>query len=63
MPCAWVSGMIGAIVAGMWPSAHPNAIAAGVLAMPEFAHLKPSIERDLDRATLALLRSIVPPTA
>lgn len=57
--CAWLTAMVGTIVAGMWPAANPSATARRVLAMPEFAHLKPSLERDLERATRALLASIV----
>lgn len=57
--CAWVTAMVGTIVAGMWPAAHPSETARRVLAMPEFTHLKPSLERDLERATRALLASIV----
>ncbi len=56
--CAWVTAMVGTIVAGMWPAAHPSETARRVLAMPEFAHLKPSIEHDLERATRALLASL-----
>ena len=57
--CIWVAGMLGTVVAGMWPSAHPGTVAAEVLARPEFAHLKPTIDRDLERVTRALLKSIV----
>jgi AcrR family transcriptional regulator len=57
--CAWLVAMVGTIVAGMWPAANPSPTARRVLAMPEFSHLKPSIERDLERATRALLASIV----
>lgn len=57
--CIWVAGMLGTVAAGMWPSAHPGTVAARVLARPEFAHLKPTIERDLERVTRALLKSIV----
>jgi AcrR family transcriptional regulator len=57
--CIWVASMIGTVVAGMWPTAYPGAVAAGVLARPEFQHLKSSIERDLERVARALLRSIV----
>jgi hypothetical protein len=56
--CAWAASMIGTLVAGMWPGAHPAPVVAKVLAMPEFAGLKPSVERDLERAALALLSSI-----
>jgi AcrR family transcriptional regulator len=56
--CAWVIAMVGTIVAGMWPAANPSETARRVLAMPEFAHLKPSLERDLERAARALLASV-----
>jgi AcrR family transcriptional regulator len=57
--CAWLVSMVGTLVAGMWPAANPSDTARRVLAMEEFAHLKPSLERDLERATRALLASIV----
>lgn len=57
--CGWAGGMAGTLVAGMWPNVTPSPAAAAVLAMPEFAHLKPVPERDLARAIAALLRSIV----
>ena len=60
--CLWFTGMVGVIVAGMWPGANPSATAQRVLAMPEFAHLRPSLERDLARATRALLASIARPS-
>jgi AcrR family transcriptional regulator len=56
--CAWAGGTAATIVAGMWPTVIGSAAANKVLAMPEFAHLKPSPERDLPRAIAALLRSI-----
>ena len=61
--CAWLTSMVGTLVAGMWPSANPSETARRVLAMPEFAHLKPSLERDLERATRALLASIARPNS
>lgn len=57
--CAWATAMAGTLVAGMWPNAFPSPVAQKVMARPEFSHLKPSIERDLERAARALLRSIV----
>lgn len=57
--CVWVAGMLGAVVAGMWPSTNPGPVAARVLQRPEFQHLKPAVERDLERVARALLRSIV----
>lgn len=58
--CAWLVAMVGTLVAGMWPAANPSETARRVLAMPEFTHLKPSLDRDLARAARALLASIVP---
>ena len=57
--CIWVASMLGTVVAGMWPTANPGAVAATVLARPEFQHLKASVERDLERVARALLKSIV----
>lgn len=56
--CAWAGMTIGTYIAGMWPSAHPSEAARQVLQMPEFATLAPSMERDLERVILALLRSL-----
>jgi hypothetical protein len=56
--CSWVAHMLVTVIAGMWPAAYPADNAAEVLALAEFTHLKPMIERDLERAILALLRSI-----
>jgi TetR/AcrR family transcriptional regulator len=55
---AWAGAMSATLVAGMWPGANPSPIAAKVLARPEFAHLKPRMDRDLARAIRALLASI-----
>lgn len=57
--CMWVASMLGTVVAGMWPGAHPGIVAANVLARPEFQHLKASVERDLERVARALLKSVV----
>lgn len=54
----WAITMIGALVAGLWPGAHPAPVAERVLSRPEFARHRPSIERDLPRAVRALLASI-----
>lgn len=54
----WAITMIGALVAGMWPGAHPAPVAERVLSRPEFARHRPSVERDLPRAVRALLASI-----
>jgi TetR/AcrR family transcriptional regulator len=56
--CAWVVGIVATLVAGMWPHTTPSAAAAEVLAMPEFAYLRPTPERDLSRAFRALLKTI-----
>ncbi len=56
--CAWVAGTAAMLVAGIWPHTTPSAAAAQVLAMPEYAFLKPAPERDLSRAIRALLQSI-----
>ncbi len=56
--CAWVAGMIQVVVAGLWPAAHPSPVATQILATPEFMHLRPEFERDIERSVLALLRSI-----
>jgi TetR/AcrR family transcriptional regulator len=61
--CSWVAAMSATFVAGLWPSAHASPTALKVMAMPEFAHLKPVAERDLARAIGALMASIVPPTS
>lgn len=56
--CAWAGAMSATLVAGMWPGANPSPVAVKVLAMPEFAHLKPQMDRDLERAIRALLASV-----
>lgn len=56
--CLWAVSMVGTLVAGMWPGAHPSPAAARVLAREEFAPFRPNIERDLERAARALLTSI-----
>ncbi|OEO32318.1 hypothetical protein VW23_012125 [Devosia insulae DS-56] len=54
----WAITMIGALVAGLWPGAHPAPVAERVLSRPEFARHRPSIERDLPRTVRAILASI-----
>ncbi|HEV2515194.1 MAG TPA: TetR family transcriptional regulator [Devosia sp.] len=54
----WAITMIGGLVAGLWPGAHPAPVAERVLSRPEFARHRPSIERDLPRAVRAILASI-----
>lgn len=56
--CAWAIAMIGSLLAGMWPSAHPPPAAQAVLARPEYAHLRMDVARDLKRAAVALLASV-----
>ncbi len=56
--CTWVASMIGTVVAGLWPAANPSPVSAQVLSQPEFLHLRPSLQGDLERAVLALLRSV-----
>jgi TetR/AcrR family transcriptional regulator len=57
--CAWAVGMVATLVGGMWPNVTPAPNAATVLAMPEFAYLKPVPQRDLKRAIAALFAAIV----
>jgi len=54
----WAITMIGGLVAGLWPGAHPAPAAERVLSRPEFAGHRPNIERDLPRAVRAILASI-----
>ena len=54
----WIAGMIATLVAGLWPGAYPNPVTAKVMAMPEFAGLKPDADRDLERAILVMLKGI-----
>lgn len=56
---SWAVGMVATLVGGMWPNVTPSPNAAQVLAMPEFAYLKPVPERDLKRAIAALFAAIV----
>lgn len=56
--CGWVGGTVATLVAGMWPSAEPSPVAARVMAMPEFAGMRRSVDRDLALAILILLRGI-----
>jgi TetR/AcrR family transcriptional regulator len=54
----WAVTMIGSLIAGMWPGAHPAPAAERVLSRPEFAQHRPNIERDAPRAVRAILASI-----
>jgi TetR/AcrR family transcriptional regulator len=56
--CGWAIAMIGSLVAGMWPGAHPPPAGVAVLSRPEFAHMRIDVGRDLKRAATALLQSI-----
>jgi AcrR family transcriptional regulator len=56
--CSWAVGMVATLVGGMWPNVTPSAAASKVLAMPEFAYLRPRPERDLKRAIAALFAAI-----
>ena len=56
--CGWAAGLVATLVAGMWPTVNSSPAATEVMAMPEFAHLKPKPERDLARAARALFASI-----
>jgi AcrR family transcriptional regulator len=59
--CQWAAGIAGTLVTGMWPNLQPGSTAARVMARPEFAALKPTVERDLERAIRALLEHVVRP--
>ncbi len=54
----WAVSMIGSLIAGMWPAAHPAPAAERVLSRPEFIRHRPNIERDAPRAVRAILASI-----
>ncbi|WP_055046560.1 TetR/AcrR family transcriptional regulator [Devosia sp. A16] len=54
----WALSMVGALVTGLWPGAHPAPAAERVLSRPEFAAHRPNLERDLPRAVRAILASI-----
>ena len=56
--CAWAIAMIGSLLTGMWPGAHPPPAARAVLARPEFASLRMDLPRDLKRTAQVLLASI-----
>jgi TetR/AcrR family transcriptional regulator len=58
--CGWAIAMTSALIAGMWPGAHPSPAAAAVLARPEFAEMILQPERDLRRAIAAFLSGILP---
>ena len=56
--CGWAIAMIGSLLAGMWPGAHPPPAAQAVLARPGFEPLRMDLPRDLRRSAQALLQSI-----
>jgi AcrR family transcriptional regulator len=56
--CGWVAATIATLVGGMWPNAQPSPAAARVMQMPEFAAMRRSVDRDLERAILIMLRGI-----
>lgn len=56
--CAWAVSATMALLAGLWPAAHPAERAASVLERPEFAHLRIDPALTLERAIGALLESI-----
>jgi len=53
--CMWASRAIGTYLAGIWPATNPGAVADEVLARPEFARLKPDLERDFKRLIEVLI--------
>ena len=57
--CRWAVGMVAILVGGMWQNMSHSQATSEVLAMPEFAYLKPVPERDLKRAIAALFAAIV----
>lgn len=57
--CSWSIGMVAMLVGGMWQNMSHSPATSEVLAMPEFAYLKPVPERDLKRAIAALFAAIV----
>jgi AcrR family transcriptional regulator len=56
--CGWAITVIGSLIAGMWPGAHPTPTAERVLSRPDLAHMRLNIERDVPRAARAILASI-----
>lgn len=56
--CAWGASVIGNFVSGLWPAANPPPLVERVLARPEFAGLKPTAERDLERMILVLVKGL-----
>ena len=56
--CIWATGVVGTFVAGLWPIANPSPLVDRVLSRPEFAPLKSSAERDLERMMLTLLKGL-----
>jgi TetR/AcrR family transcriptional regulator len=56
--CGWLGATIGTYVSGLWPIAHPSPLVDAVMQRPEFAPLKHSAGRDLERVILTLLRGL-----
>jgi AcrR family transcriptional regulator len=56
---AWVSHSVALYVAGAWPSAHPSAAAAEVLARAEFRGFQPNFAADLARLVHVLVKGVV----
>lgn len=59
--CAWLGAAIGTYVAGLWPIANPSPLVRAVVQRPEFAPLKHSVDGDLERLILTLLRGAAMP--
>ena len=56
---AWAMQNVGLYVAGMWPSAHPSAVAAQVMRVPAYAPLRVHAGRDLRRLISVLLGGLL----
>jgi AcrR family transcriptional regulator len=57
--CAWLLKPTFALVAGLWPMAHPPPAAAKVMERPEFAVHITDFERELGRSLELLLRGAI----
>lgn len=56
--CGWAGSVVGTFVSGLWPAANPSPMVAAVLARPEFALMKPTVGRDLERMIFVTLRGL-----
>jgi AcrR family transcriptional regulator len=56
--CGWLGAAIGTYVSALWPIAHPSPLVEAVMQRPEFATLRHSIQRDLERTILTLLKGV-----